>query len=248
MFSQTARYYDRIYAFKNYEDEVARIRGRLRAEHPAAKSVLDVACGTGEHARLLARGLCTNTGSARISGDVADLTVDGIDLEPEFVQIAKEKVPAGRFEVADMRNFALDRRYDAVLCLFSSIGYLLERSDIVAALTCFKNHLAPGGVVMVEPWIRPSAWLEPRPSMITVDEPDLKLCRMGLSERQGDVTTLRFEYLIGTRERIERAEETHRLLLTEPDDLAQRFADAGLFCTYDPEGLSGRGLFVARAG
>lgn len=49
-------------------------------------------------------------------------SVDGIDLDPEFVEIARRKLPRSLIEHADMVDFDLGRRYDVVVCLFSSIG------------------------------------------------------------------------------------------------------------------------------
>ena len=106
MSSVTAEIYDAIYAFKDYAGEALKIRQLIAWERPGAKTILDVACGTGEHAKLLS----------------ADFEVDGIDLEPKFVEIARAKNPAGNFSIADMRAFDLKKRYDVVQCLFSSIG------------------------------------------------------------------------------------------------------------------------------
>jgi trans-aconitate methyltransferase len=135
MFSATAELYDLIYSFKDYASEASQIRQLIARERPGAKTILDVACGTAEHAKLLS----------------ADFAVDGIDLQPEFVRIAQAKNPAGTFSVADMRSFTMEKRYDVVQCLFSSIGYLLRPEDTIAALKRFRSHLAPGGVVLVEP-------------------------------------------------------------------------------------------------
>src|SRR5262249_43988229 len=115
MFALTAQYYDLIYSFKNYGVETTKIRAAIRKEHPTAHSILDVACGTGEHAKLLS----------------TEFDVDGIDLEPRFVEIARRKVPTGTFSVADMRSFELKKKYDVVQCLFSSIGYLTQGDDVV---------------------------------------------------------------------------------------------------------------------
>jgi len=49
--------------------------------------------------------------------------VDGLDLDPAFVRIAARKHPAGAFIQADMSNFHTGRKHDALLCLFSTIGY-----------------------------------------------------------------------------------------------------------------------------
>jgi SAM-dependent methyltransferase len=176
VFSVTADIYDAIYAFKDYAGETLKIRQLVARERPGAKTLLDVACGTGEHARLWS----------------AEFDVDGIDLEPKFVEIARAKNPSGSFSVGDMRSFQLEKRYDVVQCLFSSIDYLLtsQDQDIVAALTCFRAHLAPGGVVLIEPWLSPAAYKPGQPHMVTVDRPDLKVWRVNVSKREGDISIL----------------------------------------------------------
>jgi len=231
MFSKTARYYDAIYSFKDYRAEAAGIISLIGREHPRARSILDVACGTGEHARLLA----------------ADFTVDGIDLEPEFVTSAQSKVSGGNISVADMRAFNLGKRYDVVLCLFSSIGYLLRETEVVRALQCFSDHLADDGVIIVEPWLTPARWQDGRPALAPpVDRPELKICRMNVSERRGDVSLLRFHYLIATPAGVEYVQEDHELALYTVEQMLDCFELAGLVASHDPVGPSGRGLYVAR--
>ena len=232
MFSATADLYDFIYSFKDYAGEAEKVRQIINRERPGAQTILDVACGTGEHARFLS----------------ANFSVDGIDIDPAFVGIARSKNPVGNFGVADMRSFELHKRYDVVQCLFSSIGYLLTSADVVSALTCFRDHLAPGGVVMVEPWFSPTEYHVGSIHMLTVDRPELKICRMNVSEREGDTSILNFHYLTVTREGVRRMEETHRLALISAEEMASHFRAAHLACTFDPVGLNGRGLFVARPG
>ena len=229
MFSLTADLYDAIYAFKDYGAEALKIRQFLARECPHAATILDVACGTGEHARLL-----------------PGFEVDGIDLEPKLVEIARAKNPAGNFSLGDMREFQLGKRYDVVQCLFSSIGYLLTAQDIVAALSRFGAHLTPGGVILVEPWISPADYKPGSLHMQTVDRPDLKICRMTVAQREGDISILHFHYLIATREGIREAKEVHRLALIPTEQMASYFEAAGLRWSFDPAGLSGRGLFIAR--
>src|SRR5436190_4742179 len=111
MFDASSEFYDLIYStIKDYKAEVAQITNLLRRLNPDCRAILDVACGTGEHARLLA---------------AEGFVVDGLDLSPSFVRMARQKHPAGSFFEADMSRFDLSRKYDAVLCLFSSIGYVL---------------------------------------------------------------------------------------------------------------------------
>ena len=131
-------------------------------------------------------------------------------------------------------------------CLFSSIGYLLSGEEIVSALNCFKDHLAPGGIVLVEPWISPEKFVPGRIGLETVDKPDLKICRMGLSSRDGDLSTLHFHYLIGDTNGIRHMEETHKFLLVSTEQMRGYFRTAGMDCEFDCEGLDRRGLFIGR--
>jgi SAM-dependent methyltransferase len=55
-----------------------------------------------------------------------------------------------------METFDIDERFDAVVCLFSSIGYT---SDLPGAMSSMARHLNPGGVHIVEPWLRPDQWV-----------------------------------------------------------------------------------------
>jgi SAM-dependent methyltransferase len=231
MFSKTTKYYDAIYSFKDYGAEAASIRSIIEREHPTARSILDVACGTGEHARLLAK----------------DFAVDGLDLEPDFVALAQSKAVRGSFSIADMRQFELGKSYDVVLCLFSSIGYLLREADVVQAFQCFSGHVADDRVVIVEPWFTPDKWETGRPWLSPpVDLPDLKICRMNVSDRRGDLSLLRFQYLIATPAGIEHVEEDHELALYTNEQLLKCFSLAGLLASHESVGLSGRGLYIAR--
>jgi len=231
MFTATADLYDLIYSFKDYRGEAQKIRELIARQRPGARSILDVACGTAEHARFLA----------------ADFAVDGIDIEPRFIEIAKGKLPGGDFRVADMRSFQMPSRYDVVQCLFSAIGVLLTAEDVVAALTCCRRHLAPGGIALIEPWISPDAFKPGHLSMVTVDRPDVKICRMCVSERERNISVLHFQYLVADKEGFRQVEETHRLALRSTEEMTSLLRQAGLEPTFDPVGIFGRGLFIARA-
>jgi SAM-dependent methyltransferase len=233
MFSESAALYDLIYAsFKDYEAEATKIAALLEMARPGCRTVLDVACGTGEHARLLA--------------DRHGYLVDGIDLDPAFVEIAQRKHPAGHFAVADMRDFRLPRRYDAVICLFSSIGYVRTLDRVGEALACFREHLAPSGVIVVEPWFAPGT-LQDGYLTRTVSERDgVHVERASRTEVDGRISRLHFEYTITDDRGTHRATEVHELGLFTPEEMRSTFEANGLTVDYDPQGLIGRGLYVAR--
>jgi ubiquinone/menaquinone biosynthesis C-methylase UbiE len=233
MFSESAEFYDAIYAsFKDYRAEAARVAALLRTLQPQCRTVLDVGCGTGEHARLLA----------------ADgFIVDGLDLDPGLIRIAARKHPSGRFVVADMSAFQLSHRYDAILCLFSSLGYLLTLDRVRQALECFRRHLAPEGVVVVEPWFTPGVLEHGRVMQHTVESNGVRISRVSRMEIDGVASHLHFEYEIRDASGTRHVSETHDLGLFTRDELQRTFEEAGLRAEYDPEGLTGRGLYVARS-
>lgn len=233
MFSQSAELYDLIYSsFKNYETESAKAAGLIRAAHPDAKTILDVACGPGEHARILA--------------EKHGFRVDGIDIEPKFVSIAAGKCPTGKFHRADMTSFKLKNKYDVIVCLFSSIGYVKTLKNVDRTLACFRRHLAPRGIVLVEPWFTPEAWKGGMIFMNTVEKDDVKVCRMGCSTLKKKVSKLSFEYLVGRPGGVERHSEIHELGLFTTAEMTGSFRKNGFNVDYHPTGLAGRGMYIAR--
>lgn len=232
MFTESAELYDLIYStFKDYAAETNALAAVIRREHPRAKSILDVACGSGEHARLLARD--------------HGFEVDGLDLDPAFVRIARGKLRGDVYE-GDMMSFALPRRYDVVQCLFSSIGYVRTLDNVRRTLERFREHLAPGGIVLVEPWFAPGVMQHGRVSVNTAEADDVRVARMAHTEVDGRLSRIRFEYLVGRASGIEHASEVHELGLFTTEEQLHAFQDAGLLATHDPVGIDGRGLFVAR--
>jgi len=232
MFSASAEFYDLIYStFKDYVAEVEQITRLLRRLSPQCQTVLDVACGTGEHARLLAaRGFA----------------VDGLDLDPAFVGIAAQKHPAGQFFAADMSDFHLSGRYDAVLCLFSSIGYLKTLDRVGRALTCFREHLAPGGMIVIEPWFAPGMLDPERVSQHGGEANGVRVSRVSRIEIEGRLSRLHFEYEITDATGTRRSSEVHELGLFTTAELLRTFQRVGLQADHHPKGLTDRGLYVAR--
>jgi SAM-dependent methyltransferase len=234
VFTQSAALYDLIYSrLKNYPQEARDLAALLRSLDPGCRTVLDVACGTGEHAHLLA----------------ADhgFQVDGIDLDPVFVRLASAKHAAGRFYQADMTDFHLGRQYDAVVCLFSSIGYLRTVAAVQQALECFREHLAAGGVVIVEPWFTPDVMEQGHPTTTTVEAQGLRIVRSSHTEIEGRLSRIRFDYEIHDPGGVRRASEVHELGLFTTDEMLGAFAAAGLRAEHRSPGLAGRGLFIASA-
>jgi ubiquinone/menaquinone biosynthesis C-methylase UbiE len=231
MFSKSAQYYDEIYASmdKDYVAEVSKLQKFIQVyKQSPGDSLLDVACGTGSHADLLSK----------------HYQVEALDLDPKMLAVAKKKHPKIRFHHGDMVDFDLERQFDIIVCLFSSIGYVKTKTRLRKAIKNMGRHLLPAGVLFIEPWFTPEQWHPGRVSMTHVDKPDLKITRMSYSRQRRKMSLLDFEYLIGTSKGIEHAAEIHELGLFTHNEYLEAFKAAGLNVTHDPEGLDGRGLYI----
>jgi hypothetical protein len=113
-------------------------------------------------------------------------------------------------------------------------------------LSRFREHLAPGGVVLVEPWFAPGVMQQGRVSINTAERDDVHVARMAHTEVDGRLSRIRFEYLVGRPSGIEHLTEVHELGLFTTEEQLGAFQDVGLEATHDPSGVDGRGLFVAR--
>jgi len=231
MFTRSADLYDAVYAFKDYAQEAERVHELIEERRPGARTLLDVACGTGKHLEQLRRWY----------------DVTGVDLDPNLLAVARERLPDVPLHENDMRSFDLGRRFDAVTCLFSSIGYASDEAGLRAAIAAMAAHLEPGGVLVVEPWLEPNDWIEGRPHVLVVDEPELKIARMNVSSREGRLAIMHFHYLVGTPEGVRHLEERHEAALFTDAEYRAAFAAAGLAVDRDEHGLIGRGLYLATA-
>ncbi len=231
MFSKSAQYYDEIYASfdKDYPAEASKTHEIIqKSKQSPGKSLLDVACGTGLHAGFLSKYY----------------QVEGLDLDKQMLAVAKKKHPKICFHQGDMTDFDLGHQFDAVVCLFSSIGYVKTKARLQKAIKNMSKHLLPGGVLLIEPWFTPEQWYSGHVSMAQVNQPDLKIVRMSLSKQRGKLSLIEFQYLIGTSKGIEHEVEIHELGLFTHKEYMDAFKAAGLNVAHDPEGLDGRGLYI----
>jgi SAM-dependent methyltransferase len=231
VFTRSADIYDAVYSFKDYPAEAERVNRLIQERRPGAASLLDVACGTGKHLEQLRRWY----------------EVAGLDLDRNLLTVACTRLPDVPLHVADMTSFDLGRRFDAVTCLFSSIGYVGTEVRLRAAIAAMAAHLNPGGVLVVEPWLSPDAWVANRPHLLTVDQPNLKVARMTLSGREGGLAIMEFTYLVGSPDGVRHFEERHEAALFTDREYRDAFSAAGLAVEHDEHGLIGRGLYLAVA-
>ena len=229
MFTKSAAFYDAIYSFKNYPAEAAQLHAIIRKhKRSPGNRLLDVACGTGQHVHAL---------------HALGYDCEGLDLDDNLITIAREKNPGLTFRIADMIDFDLGTTFDVVTCLFSAIGYVKTVDRMQQAVANMARHLAPGGVLIVEPWFWPGFRLDPI-SQMSVDLPDFKIARIVNTQVIGRSYVAHFHYLVGKPDGVDYLVERHELGLFSHAEHRAAFESAGLLTTHDQKGLIGRGLWI----
>jgi len=140
-----AELYDLFYADKPYADEARFVHECIQefSVRPT-REILELACGTGRHAVELAN---------------LDYQITATDRAPDMIDIARKRSgnDAVTFAVSDMQHLELPaKEYDAVVCLFDSIGYLKTDEALHDAFTEIWNRLRAGGLFVFEFWHAPA--------------------------------------------------------------------------------------------
>jgi SAM-dependent methyltransferase len=227
-YARSARYYDLLHSDKDYATEAAAVHELIQAESPGARTLLDVACGTGRHLEHLR----------------AHYEVEGLDIQPELLGTARRRLPDVPLHLADLTAFALGRRFDAIICLFAGIGYARTRENLDRAAATLHRHLEPEGVLLVEPWlIGPSDTIGPY-AEVCEDEAGTKLARVGFGRAEAGLMVTRTHYLVVAGDSIEEFSEQHEVGLFEHGDYAAAFGRSGLRFDYRPGALAGANVYV----
>lgn len=99
------------------------------------RSILDIGCGTGRYLNQL-------------SEKCRDCT--GVDFLPDMVEFAKSRYDHIDFVQGDMRDFKLNRTFDAIICMGSAFMHALTNSDIENTLNACATHSHPGSLLILD--------------------------------------------------------------------------------------------------
>lgn len=173
--------YDDLYQDKDYLAEcdlVERIF-KLYGMGPVRR-VLDLGCGTGGHAIVLAQ---------------RGYEVVGVDRAPEMLERARTRGSSARFELGEIGTLDLHETFDAALMMFAVLGYQVGNADVQAALQTVRRHLHPGGLFFCDFWYGPAVLAE-RPSerVKVIDTPNGQVIRVaaGDLDSRRDLCTVRY--------------------------------------------------------
>jgi ubiquinone/menaquinone biosynthesis C-methylase UbiE len=139
-FTVIAPYYDRIMASVPYRFWVSYVEALWKTHGCRPRRVLDLACGTGTVALLLA--------AKRIGVIGTDRSAAMIDVAIEKAQAAKSKA---KFIVADASTMEpIEPPVDSAICLFDSLNNILEPADLRAAIKNVRRSVADGGLFIFD--------------------------------------------------------------------------------------------------
>lgn len=227
--------YDILYGSKDYEAECDLIEEVFRRYGDGGvRRILDLGCGTGNHAIPLAQ---------------RGYQVHGVDISEDMLVHAREKADSRLldgsvklvFTQGDIRSIDLGQRFDAALMMFAVLGYQLTNDDVLAALQSVRRHLRPGGLFICDVWYGPAVLaIRPSDRVKVIKVADGQLIRVATGEL--DVfhhwATISYHlWRIRGTEVVSETEEFHQMRYFFPQELAFFFSQAGLalidMCEFD---------------
>ena len=110
------------------------IKKKIKKFHPNAKSILEMACGTGKVINKLSR----------------HYDCWGFDASRQMIEKAKEKKKRVNFFIADMRTFNIKHKFDVIFCIFDSINHLLNLNEWKKTFINSYKHLSKGGLFIFD--------------------------------------------------------------------------------------------------
>lgn len=192
VFGAYSKYYNLLYKDKNYEAEADYIASMLGK----SKNVLELGCGTGKHAYLLKQ---------------KGYNVFGIDLSQTMIEEAKKL--GNNCQVADVRTFRCDKKFDAVISLFHIASYQNTDEDITNYFKTASYHLNKGGKFIFDIWYKPAVLFQlPEKRIKELENEEIKVKRYCTPNHVIEKSIVEVNYDIEiTDKKTEAVEKIHEL-------------------------------------
>lgn len=234
VFKQYARYYDLLYKDKDYPGEAAYIRKLVEKHAPGAKSILELGCGTGKHARLLS---------------AMGYAMTGVDMSADMLAEARSRSgqdgsSAIAFHEGDIRTFRLAEKFDVVVSLFHVISYQVTDADMRAALWTAREHLKPGGVFIFDVWYGPAVLTQiPSPRVKRLENAAIKVTRIAEPVLRADENRVDVNYNVFITDKasgkVDELNETHHMRYLFRSELGLFLGEAGMRIDGEEEWMTG---------
>lgn len=213
--------YDSVYRGKNYDEECNIIHTSFDLYGDGCiLSVLDLGCGTGNHALRL-----TDLG----------YRVAGVDRSEEMLDIARVKAEERGLPVTlyhgDIKSVAINQTFDAAILMFAVLGYQVTNDDLIQTLQNIRRHLRVGGLLIFDVWYGPSVLSQkPGERGSVVEGEDTTIIRLssGVLDTFQHICDVHFKaYKIEEGRLAGEATEVHRMRFFFPQEIAFFLQNAG---------------------
>ena len=155
--------YDRLTNDVDYEATVAFYRQILQREGLTPRTVVDLACGTGSVALLLAQ---------------AGMQVTAVDMSEEMLSVAMQKAVAlehpPQFVCQKLQELRLPKGVDLAVCALDSLDYITDPADCQEAIRRVYRVLNPGGCFIFD--VNTPEKLRAMDGQVFLDEDDDVYC------------------------------------------------------------------------
>ena len=134
-FVDLAPYYDELMLGVPYKLWVKYLEDLFCRYKVKPKTILDVACGTGNVSEVLAdRGY----------------EVTGVDVSPGMIEVAKTKSGKVDYYAQGIAQINLSKQYDTAVSLFDSLNYVTDKEELAAGMKKVAEHVATGGLFIFD--------------------------------------------------------------------------------------------------
>jgi SAM-dependent methyltransferase len=250
VFGAYARYYDLLYRDKDYRGEAAHVDALIRAHAKRHESILELGCGTGGHAFVLAE---------------LGYKLHGVDLSEDMLARARARLaetPGARlqFSAGDARSVRIGSTFDVVISLFHVMSYQQKNADLAAAFQTARAHLEPGGIFLFDCWYGPAV-LTDRPVVRVrrIEDEHTHVTRIAepVLHATENIVDVNYQVFLRDKPSGEQTEltEQHRMRYLFSPEIELVLAASGFSLRYSAEWMTGKPLsyttwnacFVAQA-
>jgi SAM-dependent methyltransferase len=221
VFDRYAPYYDLFYRDKNYADEVDYVDALIK-KYAVGKTatILDLGCGTGGHAVLLAQ---------------KGYHVTGVDRSDTMLATAEEKKSqmgvSVELQKGDICTVDLHKRFDVAIAMFAVMDYQTTNDALESALRNAAKHLNPGGLLIFDAWFGPAVIAQkPRDKILIVEKGSgsvIRLTRPNL-DLISQIVNVNFTVLhIENDAILNRVDEMHKMRFFFAQELEFMFTKTG---------------------
>lgn len=130
-YKEFAKYYDKFYQKKDYKNEVDFLMNFIESKD----TIIDIGCGTGIHASLIAK---------------KSFEVDGLDLNKEMLEVAKSRLPNANLYIQNILDINIDKKYDVIISMFAVMNHLKDTDELERCLLNLKNILNENGKIIID--------------------------------------------------------------------------------------------------